>query len=91
MCLPIRVSRSKGNGTPQAQANRDTAPGGQPHGQLGCTWRITQIVMGQSPRSRGRALLGRSLAEKLQQRLLGRHVDLHLIADEPGSPLKPAT
>lgn len=45
--------------------------------------RITQIVMGQSPRSRGRALLGRSLAEKLQQRLVGRHVDLHLIADDP--------
>ncbi len=45
--------------------------------------RITQIVMGQSPRSRGRALLGRSLAEKLQRRLVGRHVDLHLIADEP--------
>jgi len=48
--------------------------------------RITQIVMGQSPRSRGRALLGRSLAEKLQQRLVGRHVDLHLIADDPPAP-----
>ncbi len=48
--------------------------------------RITQIVMGQSPRSRGRALLGRSLAEKLQQRLVGRHVDLHLIADDPPTP-----
>jgi two-component system sensor histidine kinase KdpD len=45
--------------------------------------RITQIVMGQSPRSRGRALLGRSLSEKLQQRLAGRNVDLHLIADDP--------
>jgi len=47
--------------------------------------RITQIVMGQSPRSRGRALLGRSLAEKLQRRLVGRHVDLHLIADDPNT------
>ncbi len=52
--------------------------------------RITQIVMGQSPRSRGRALLGRSLAEKLQRRLVGRHVDLHLIADDP-SPTAVAT
>jgi hypothetical protein len=25
----------------------------------------------------------RSLAEKLQQRLLGRRIDLHLIADDP--------
>jgi two-component system sensor histidine kinase KdpD len=48
--------------------------------------RITQIVMGQSPRSRGRALLGRSLSEKLQQRLVGRNVDLHLIADDPTTP-----
>ncbi|WP_094510718.1 histidine kinase [Synechococcus sp. MW101C3] len=48
--------------------------------------RITQIVMGQAPRSRGRSLLGRSLAEKLQQRLVGRHVDLHLIADDLPTP-----
>jgi two-component system sensor histidine kinase KdpD len=45
--------------------------------------RITQIVMGQAPRPRGRSLFGRSLAEKLQQRLLGRRIDLHLIADDP--------
>ncbi len=54
--------------------------------QVAIERRITQIVMGQSPRSRGRALLGRSLAEKLQQRLVGRHVDLHLIADDPPTP-----
>ena len=45
--------------------------------------RITQIVMGQAPRPRGRSLFGRSLAEKLQQRLRGSRIDLHLIADDP--------
>jgi two-component system sensor histidine kinase KdpD len=50
--------------------------------QVAIDRRITQIVMGQSPRSRGRALLGRSLCEKLQHRLVGRNVDLHLIADD---------
>ena len=44
---------------------------------------ITQIVMGQSTRSRGQALFGRSLAEKVQERLKGRHVDLHLISSDP--------
>ncbi len=51
---------------------------------------ITQIVMGQSPRTRGRSLFGRSLSEKLQERLKGRHVDLHLISyDKPSASITP--
>lgn len=44
---------------------------------------ITQIVMGQSTRTRGQSLFGRSLSEKLQERLKGRHIDLHLISNDP--------
>lgn len=45
--------------------------------------RITQIVMGQTLRSRRQALLRRPLSERLQHRLQGLAVDLHLISDDP--------
>jgi two-component system sensor histidine kinase KdpD len=48
--------------------------------QVAIERRISQIVMGQSPRTRGQSLFGRSLPEKLQERLKGRQVDLHLIS-----------
>jgi two-component system sensor histidine kinase KdpD len=53
--------------------------------QVAIERRITQIVMGQSPRTRGRSLFGRSLSEKLQELLKGRHVDLHLISSDHSS------
>ena len=45
--------------------------------------RITQIVMGQTLRSRRQALLRRPLSERLQHQLQGLAVDLHLISDLP--------
>lgn len=43
--------------------------------------RITQIVLGQSLRSRWQALLRRPISERLQQQLRGLNIDLHLISD----------
>ena len=43
--------------------------------------RITQIVLGQTMRSRFKALLRRPLSERLQQQLRGQSIDLHLISD----------
>lgn len=45
--------------------------------------RISQIVMGQTLRSRRQALLRRPLSERLQHLLQGHQVDLHLISDMP--------
>ena len=45
--------------------------------------RITQIVLGQTRRSRLRALLRRPLSERLQHQLRGHSIDLHLISDPP--------
>jgi two-component system sensor histidine kinase KdpD len=47
--------------------------------------RITQIVMGQTLRSRRQALLRRPLSERLQHLLQGQEVDLHLISDSPAA------
>jgi two-component system sensor histidine kinase KdpD len=49
--------------------------------------RITQIVLGQTMRSRLKALFRRPLSERLQHQLRGQSIDLHLISE--GSP--PAT
>jgi two-component system sensor histidine kinase KdpD len=43
--------------------------------------RITQIVLGQTMRSRLKALLRRPLSERLQHQLRGQSIDLHLISD----------
>jgi two-component system sensor histidine kinase KdpD len=43
--------------------------------------RITQIVLGQTMRSRLRALFRRPLSERLQHQLRGQSIDLHLISD----------
>ncbi|MCX5956696.1 MAG: universal stress protein [Cyanobacteria bacterium] len=43
--------------------------------------RITQIVLGQTMRSRLKALLRRPLSERLQHQLRGLCIDLHLISD----------
>jgi len=55
--------------------------------------RITQIVLGQTMRSRLKALFRRPLSERLQHQLRGLSVDLHLISEglppqavEEGSP-----
>ncbi|MDM7938490.1 MAG: hypothetical protein QUV06_13675 [Cyanobium sp. CZS 48M] len=45
--------------------------------------RITQIVMGQTLRSQRQAVMRRPLSERLQHRLRGLQVDLHLISDPP--------
>jgi two-component system sensor histidine kinase KdpD len=50
--------------------------------------RITQIVLGQTMRSRFKALLRRPLSERLQHQLRGQSIDLHLISE--GLPLQPA-
>jgi two-component system sensor histidine kinase KdpD len=42
--------------------------------------RITQIVLGQTMRSRLKALFRRPLSERLQQQLRGQSIDLHLIS-----------
>jgi two-component system sensor histidine kinase KdpD len=52
--------------------------------------RITQIVLGQTMRSRLKALFRRPLSERLQHQLRGLSIDLHLISEglplqEPGS------
>jgi two-component system sensor histidine kinase KdpD len=46
--------------------------------------RITQIVLGQTMRSRIKALLRRPLSERLQHQLRGLSIDLHLISE--GTP-----
>jgi two-component system sensor histidine kinase KdpD len=43
--------------------------------------RITQIVLGQTMRSRFRALFRRPLSERLQHQLRGLGIDLHLISE----------
>jgi two-component system sensor histidine kinase KdpD len=43
--------------------------------------RITQIVLGQTMRSRFQALWRRPLSERLQHQLRGWNIDLHLISD----------
>jgi two-component system sensor histidine kinase KdpD len=43
--------------------------------------RITQIVLGQTMRTRLQALFRRSLSERLQHQLRGRSIDLHLISE----------
>ncbi len=43
--------------------------------------RITQIVLGQTMRSRLKALLRRPLSERLQHQIRGQCIDLHLISD----------
>lgn len=43
--------------------------------------RITQIVLGQTLRSRWQVLLRRPISERLQQQLRGLSIDLHLISD----------
>ncbi|MEB3334075.1 MAG: hypothetical protein VKP70_03735, partial [Cyanobacteriota bacterium] len=43
--------------------------------------RITQIVLGQTMRSRLEALWRRPLSERLQHQLRGLNIDLHLISD----------
>jgi two-component system sensor histidine kinase KdpD len=43
--------------------------------------RITQIVLGQTMRSRFKALLRRPLSERLQHQLRGQSIDLHLISE----------
>lgn len=43
--------------------------------------RITQIVLGQTMRSRLKALVRRPLSERLQHQLSGLNIDLHLISD----------
>jgi two-component system sensor histidine kinase KdpD len=48
--------------------------------------RITQIVLGQTMRSRLKALLRRPLSERLQHQLRGLSIDLHLISE--GLPLQ---
>jgi len=45
--------------------------------------RVTQIVIGQTLRSRWQALLKRPLSERLQHQLRGLSIDLHLISDSP--------
>jgi len=50
--------------------------------------RITQIVLGQTMRSRFKALLRRPLSERLQHQLRGLSIDLHLISE--GLPAQPA-
>lgn len=43
--------------------------------------RISQIVLGQTLRSRWQVLLHRPISERLQQQLRGLSIDLHLISD----------
>jgi two-component system sensor histidine kinase KdpD len=43
--------------------------------------RITQIVLGQTMRSRLKVLFRRPLSERLQHQLRGRNIDLHLISE----------
>ena len=43
--------------------------------------RITQIVLGQTMRTRLKALFRRPLSERLQHQLRGLNIDLHLISD----------
>jgi two-component system sensor histidine kinase KdpD len=43
--------------------------------------RITQIVLGQTMRSRLKALFRRPLSERLQHQLRGQSIDLHLISE----------
>ena len=43
--------------------------------------RITQIVLGQTMRSRLKALFRRPLSERLQHQLRGLSIDLHLISE----------
>jgi two-component system sensor histidine kinase KdpD len=43
--------------------------------------RITQIVLGQTMRSRLKTLVRRPLSERLQHQLSGLNIDLHLISD----------
>jgi len=50
--------------------------------------RITQIVLGQTMRSRFKALLRRPLSERLQHQLRGQSIDLHLISE--GLPQQPS-
>lgn len=53
--------------------------------------RITQIVLGQTLRSRWQVLLRRPISERLQQQLRGLSIDLHLISDTtaPGADTEP--
>ncbi|AFY30257.1 osmosensitive K+ channel His kinase sensor [Cyanobium gracile] len=53
--------------------------------------RITQIVLGQTLRSRWQVLLRRPISERLQQLLRGLSIDLHLISDTtaPGADAEP--
>lgn len=48
--------------------------------------RITQIVLGQTMRSRLRALVHRPLSERLQHQLRGLSIDLHLISEGLSGP-----
>lgn len=48
--------------------------------------RITQIVLGQTMRSRIKALFRRPLSERLQHQLRGRSIDLHLISEGLPAP-----
>jgi two-component system sensor histidine kinase KdpD len=48
--------------------------------------RITQIVLGQTMRSRFKALFRRPLSERLQHQLRGQSIDLHLISE--GLPIQ---
>lgn len=53
--------------------------------------RITQIVLGQTLRSRWQVLVRRPISERLQQQLRGLSIDLHLISDTtaPGPAEEP--
>jgi two-component system sensor histidine kinase KdpD len=51
--------------------------------------RITQIVLGQTMRSRLKALFRRPLSERLQHQLRGQSIDLHLISEGlPPAPVE---
>lgn len=49
--------------------------------------RITQIVLGQTLRSRWQVLVRRPISERLQQLLRGLSIDLHLISDSTSAGL----
>lgn len=59
--------------------------------RVACERRITQIVLGQTLRSRWQVLLRRPISERLQQQLRGLSIDLHLISDTtvPGAAAEP--
>jgi two-component system sensor histidine kinase KdpD len=53
--------------------------------------RVTQIVLGQTMRSRLTSLVRRPLSERLQHELRSMNIDLHLISDglPPETPEEP--